>query len=377
MSASLWLTQSKNGLSYEPVQARPDGFKSIKIGGESMIGWSIQHRQARIALDVGEEAVRFQNPYLPDTHSEMALPLISRDRVIGALTVQSVERGAFSAEDITLLQTMADQLANAIENARLFENAETRLKETQALQKLSQALSGALHVDEVTQTFFDACTQLLGFDYVIFSLVDPTQQRVKAIAGTGIAPSHLQRANQPIAGPDIMADIIRTGRTELIQGWDDRFDRAIYNAEGHANWGLRVFTPITLRQRHIGLVEAGFNQNRHAQIQDAQLNLLRAFIDQTALALESAQRYEATQRAARREEIIRQITTKIRNAVTVDDILKTTITELSKVVGASKGTITLGLPETDAERSPESNNKERSAAEGTAAGQAGAGKGTK
>jgi GAF domain-containing protein len=102
----------------------------LKIGGESMIGWCIQNRQARIALDVGQEAVRFQNPYLPETHSEMALPLISRDQVIGALTVQSTEQSAFSSEDITLLQTMADQLANAIENARLFAQTQKALSET-------------------------------------------------------------------------------------------------------------------------------------------------------------------------------------------------------------------------------------------------------
>jgi GAF domain-containing protein len=320
---------------------------------------------------VGEDAVHFQNPLLPDTRSEMALPLLTRGIVTGALDVQSTEVNAFSDEDIDTLQIMADQLANAIENARLFENAEVRLKETQALQKLSQALSGTLRVDEITEIFFEACTQILGFDFVIFSLVEPTQQRVKAIAGTGISASHLSRANHPLASRDIMADIIRTGQTELIQGWDDRFDREIYEAEDHANWGLRLFTPITLRQKHIGLVEAGFNKNKQALIQDSQVKLLRAFIDQTALALESAQRYEATQRAARREEIIREITAKIRNAVTVEDILKTTLTELSQVVGAAAARITLTTDETNAEttsrpdQDPETKNGDGSAAGGS------------
>jgi PAS domain S-box-containing protein len=317
----------------------------LKIGGGSMIGWSIQNRRARIALDVGEEAVRFQNPYLPETHSEMALPLISRDEVLGALTVQSVERGAFSDEDITLLQTMADQLANAIENARLFENAERRLKETEALQQLSQALSGSLRVNEITEIFFEACTGVLGFDFVIFSLVEPTQGWIRAIAGRGVSASHLGRANHRLDGQDIMADIIRTGKTEIIEGWDERFDPENYEAEGQAGWGMRVFTPITLRQRNIGLVEAGFNRGREAVIEEFQMKLLRAFIDQTALALESAQRYEASQKAARREEIIREITERIRNAVSVEDILKTTLTELSKVVGASQGGIRLEVEE--------------------------------
>ncbi|NIO71151.1 MAG: GAF domain-containing protein, partial [Anaerolineae bacterium] len=90
----------------------------LQVGGESMVGWCTTNLQARIALDVGEEAVRFDNPLLPETRSEMALPLISRGQVIGALTVQSTEVAAFSDEDIAVLQTMADHLAVTIDNAR-------------------------------------------------------------------------------------------------------------------------------------------------------------------------------------------------------------------------------------------------------------------
>jgi DNA-binding LacI/PurR family transcriptional regulator/GAF domain-containing protein len=93
----------------------------LEVGGESMIGWCVANKQARIALDVGEEAVRFDNPFLPETRSELALPLVSRGQAIGALTIQSTQEAAFSDEDISVLQTMADQLANVIQNARLFE----------------------------------------------------------------------------------------------------------------------------------------------------------------------------------------------------------------------------------------------------------------
>lgn len=92
----------------------------LKVEDSSMIGWCIKHGQARIALDVGEDAVRFKNPYLPLTRSEMALPLTTRGEVIGAMTIQSQMPSAFSRVDITALQTMADQVANAIKNARLF-----------------------------------------------------------------------------------------------------------------------------------------------------------------------------------------------------------------------------------------------------------------
>lgn len=92
----------------------------LEVGDSSMVGWCIAHGQARIALDVGEDAVRFRNPFLPLTRSEMALPLVSRGEVIGAMTIQSERPSAFSRVDITAIQSMADQVGNAIKNARLF-----------------------------------------------------------------------------------------------------------------------------------------------------------------------------------------------------------------------------------------------------------------
>jgi GAF domain-containing protein len=280
----------------------------------------------------------------------MALPLISRDEVIGALTVQSIERGAFSAEDITLLQTMADQLANAIENARLFESvtqaqreAEDLLKDTQALQQFSQTLAGTLEVNQILDMFFEACAKVMGFEYAQFSLVDKYQNRIKAIAGFGVTESNIKHANQSLDSKDILVDIVKTGQTEIITGWDERFDREIFEAEGHGNW-VRVFTPITLRQENIGLVEVGFNKNTKQIIQETQIRLLRAFIDQTALALDNAQRYEASQRAARREALIKEITTKVRASTNVDTILQTTVKEVGDALGSKRAYVHLVSP---------------------------------
>jgi GAF domain-containing protein len=82
-------------------------------------------------LDVGDEAVHFKNPLLPETRSELALPLVSREEIIGALSVQSSREAAFTDEDIAIFQTLAGQLANAIENARLFEQTQAALQELQ------------------------------------------------------------------------------------------------------------------------------------------------------------------------------------------------------------------------------------------------------
>ncbi len=96
----------------------------LKVGDGSMIGWSIANGLPRIALDVGQDAVHFSNPRLPDTRSEVALPLISRGQRIGALTFQSTAESAFTDNDLVILSVMAEQLAVAIENTRLYEQVQ-------------------------------------------------------------------------------------------------------------------------------------------------------------------------------------------------------------------------------------------------------------
>jgi len=126
----------------------------LKVEDSSMIGWCITHRQARIALDVGEDAVRFANPLLPLTRSEIALPLIAHGDVIGGMTIQSEKPAAFSPVDITALQAMADLVANALENARLFTERVHLNKELEAqneeLERFTYTVSHDLRSPLVT-----------------------------------------------------------------------------------------------------------------------------------------------------------------------------------------------------------------------------------
>lgn len=108
---------------------------SLPVGGRSMVGTAISGRQARVALDTDAEAVRFANPLLPYTRSEIAVPMIIGDRVLGALDVQSTSPGAFGPAEIDTLQGMANQVAIAFENARLYQEARRSLDEVQAVQR--------------------------------------------------------------------------------------------------------------------------------------------------------------------------------------------------------------------------------------------------
>ncbi len=113
----------------------------LQVGRVGLVGYVAAVGEPRIALDVGEDAVFFNNPDLPETRSEMALPLRVRGEVLGVLDVQSTEPEAFTEEDVEVLQVMADQLAAAIDNARLFRAAEERMREISLLLR-QQAQEG-------------------------------------------------------------------------------------------------------------------------------------------------------------------------------------------------------------------------------------------
>jgi GAF domain-containing protein len=111
-----------------------EGYK-LSVGGTSMVGWTVANRRPRISLDVGGDAVRFNNPLLPQTRSEMALPLLSGEQVFGSITVQSSHPRAFDEDDITVVQGIVDSLAIALQNARLFQQEKKNLEEIQALNR--------------------------------------------------------------------------------------------------------------------------------------------------------------------------------------------------------------------------------------------------
>ncbi len=125
----------------------------LPLNEASMVGWTILNRRARIALDVGQEAVRFANPYLPATRSELALPLIVGERAIGALTIQSDQPEAFDEDDITIMQNIADTLAIALESARLFAEQQAALDEIRALhgQYVKEAWSRRMPAGAATE----------------------------------------------------------------------------------------------------------------------------------------------------------------------------------------------------------------------------------
>ena len=159
----------------------------LAVGGNSMIGASIANRQGRIALDVGHEAVFFENPHLPKTRSEMALPLIVVDDVIGALTVQSTEEAAFHDEDIAALQTMADQLAIAIQNSNLHRQAERRSRLLKAANRVGKEVTSILDLEKLLPQTVNIICESYGLYYAGVFLLDVAGEYAVLRAGYGKA----------------------------------------------------------------------------------------------------------------------------------------------------------------------------------------------
>jgi GAF domain-containing protein len=267
----------------------------LAVGGDSMIGWATAHSQPRIALDVGAEATRFDNPHLPLTRSELALPILTSEagqsgeaRVLGAITIQSTQEAAFDADDITVLQGIADGLASAIENARLFSAMQESLNEVRSLhrQYLESAWGRATRASELSYTFERA---------------EPTS--------AGLVET-------PVAAEATSADLESSPQ-------------------------LEIEAPLRLRDQVIGSLTLEREPSAGAAWSDEELALIETVANQAALALENARLLQETRRMAEAERTAAGIASKLWTTSDVDAILRTALRELSASLNAQEGMIEL------------------------------------
>ncbi len=301
--------------------------------------------------------------------SWLAVPLIYMDRVVGIMALQDYEHvGAYDEHHIRLLSTLAGQAAVAIQNARLFSDLEAsrteleaRLIQLGALQDMGRTISGTLEMDTVLDTALEAVTKTIGFSYAVISLVDEEAGEVRAVRAIGVSPEQIAGSRRPLDSPDIMADIVRTGKTEVIDGWDDRFDREMYEKFGHARL-VRVYAPLVARGNVIGLIEAGYPRDVRAAISQDDVEVLQMFLAQASIAIDNARLFaeirrfseelermvEARTRQLEEEksrlEALHAITTELSSTLDLDEILLKTIDLASVATGRSLGMVLLRDP---------------------------------
>jgi GAF domain-containing protein len=258
---------------------------SLSLDPNSIVGYTISFGEPRIALDLGVDSLYGDNPDLPDSHSEMALPLRVGTRVIGALDVQSTVTNAFSQEDITILTTLADQVSIAIENARLFGEARNALAESKSVFEKYSRQDWSNFVNQVKHTGFV-------FDGKHIVPIDNQTKR-----------EHIQTA-------------IQTGSLSL--------ERA----------STIVAVPIKLRGQTIGVLDVRSKKGAREWTQD-EITLLEAAAERAALALENARLVESAQRRASREHAIGEISARIGAVNDVEAILQTAVEELGRKIGGA------------------------------------------
>ena len=254
----------------------------LRVGEQGIVGNVTLTGNPRIAMDVGKDAVFFDNPELPDTHSEMALPLKSGKIIVGALDVQSTERGAFTQEDIQMLSLLADQVSLAIENARLFDETRKALTEAESIShQLTREAWSRMPVEN----------RLLGYRY--------------SVAGSA-----------PLNAPLDVEELKKS------------------RPRGHQKETNQVVVPIELRGETIGTLVV--QSPSSAALNQDQINLIRAVAERVALSAENARLFEETTRRAERERLVSDITGKIRSVNDPQSMIQTAMDELRKALGASK-----------------------------------------
>jgi GAF domain-containing protein len=248
---------------------------SLTVGQVGIVGNVTATGNPRIALDTDKDSVYFNNPDLPQTRSELALPLKIEGRVIGAMDIQSTETNAFSNEDVEMLTVLADQVSLAIQNARLFSQIEKSLNEANAIQRqYIHETWGRLPQEK----------KLRGYRYSILGAI-PLEDETKIAASFDIK--------------------------------DKR----------------EISVPIILRGETIGTLSVQIPKSE--RVNTDQVDLIKAVAERVALSAENARLFDETTRRAEREHLVSDITTKIRSTTDPQEMVKTAVEELKRALGAT------------------------------------------
>lgn len=268
----------------------------LKVGESGIVGYVAKAGAPRIALDVGQDAIFFNNPDLPNTRSEVALPLKVRDEIIGVLDVQSEKPGAFTQEDTNVFNILADQVAIALENTKLFEQTQRALDEVRA-----------------------AYQRNLQEGWKVFGQEEGTIGYYQTVSGGKklSKPMNLEEINQSMY------------RGEVLE----------FHPDGKTGEPTLV-VPIKLREQIIGVMHIK-SPSRDRLWTASEINLTEAVSERLSLALENARLIQESQRQVIKEQAISEITGRIGSSINLDNVLLTAVEELGRTIPGSEVTIKL------------------------------------
>jgi len=259
----------------------------LRVGEVGIVGRASATGEPRIALDTGTDIAFFNNPYLPNTRSEMALPLKVENNIIGVLDVQSDQPEAFNEDDVAIMQVLADQLATAIERTRLLQEVEKNLRELESAY-------GQFTRDNWKRI---------------------TEETASGGAGYRFDNVRLERITEL---PELAGDVLTSG---MVVNSNGRYP-------GTTN-ERSVAIPIKLRGQTIGVVSLKLREGYDSNT----ISIVESAAERLAAALESARLYEEARLRADREQSISRVTTAISAATGYEQILQTTVREIGSILG--------------------------------------------
>ena len=288
----------------------------LRIGQIGIVGHVCESGEARIATDVGSDAIFFNNPDLPQTRSEMALPLVGGGQIIGALDVQSTQPNAFTHEDIELFSTLADQIAIAVLNSRAFEETQRALAEAQQVHRQYLQQEWNRELAEKDHYAYEYTPQgLVARDHV-------NSDEINTVFSTG--EMVLRNSNQSNA------------------------------TQESAVLGM----PIKLRGETIGIIHLQDESTRTREWANEEIEIVQNIANQVAQALENARLFQQTVRRADRERKVLEISSKIRSTNDPELMMQIAVEELQLALHASKTQVILNQkiekPKSDKEQLKES-----------------------
>ncbi len=335
--ASIFLVDPEGDFAVLRESTGPAGTQMLQaghrlaVGSKSIVGQVSASGKALIVNDVAQNPTHFPNPLLPDTRSELAIPLIVGERVLGALDVQSTQINAFKDEDVGVLQILADQLAVAVVNSDLFAKTQELLGKHRLLRQVSIAASSSTHLEEtLTNVTLGLLTARVGERIAILMLNDEGNLQVQASAGyEGTRHLDLRIAlGQGITGQ-------AAAEKRPIRVDNTLADPRYINVDRDVRSELAI--PILFNEQLLGVLNlesmhpAGFDEN--------DLEILGALGNNLGAVITNIRLIEQIRRQVVRERQLFDVTSKIRHSVDLETILETSTKEICRVLGARRAKI--------------------------------------
>ncbi len=272
--------------------------------GAHIVGLAAATRQPVLINDVSREPKFLRTASVADSRAALAVPIVLSNRLIGVVNVESARRGAFDADDVAILQTLADGLAFGIENARLFEAERRRQQELTSILDVTTAATSSLLLDEVLGIVARGLSDAVdGLSCGVYLLDDAGAQLVpRASVGYHGGPLTGPAAELPIALADeaFLREAITSGHAQMTAdaAHDPRTNKALVRLLGLKSL---LAVPLIAKGRPLGVAVVAALVDRYHFTQ-AQARLVEAIADTAALAVENARLYARSRELATAEE---------------------------------------------------------------------------